>query len=248
MQQVTISEIKSKPTKPRKDGTTGTFTQITTTSGAKASGFDATLANLKQGDIIEWTTETDGQFITIKDWKLVTKAADRPSGDVEKEAKERPPADNRDASMAVSYVKDLMVAGVLDKNSPLAALALSWITSRIVATGAKADLLFPKEALPDKTGEASKVATGATPAQRTGTEQDTGALKMPDGSPIPEFTDLRVFLTFWCKQNNPRTGGRFTQGAIGLVPGVRKALETDDFQTASACVVKDIVEANKRGA
>lgn len=167
MQQVTISEVKSKPTKPRKDGTTGTFTQITTTTGAKASGFDATLANLQKGDVIEWEVITEGEFLNIKDWKLVTKAADRPSVELEKEAKAMPSGSDKEVSMAVSYIKDLMVAKIVPVEHALAVLAMSWCASRLVAAGVKPHGIFADDPSAEK-GEAPKMATVAAPAQGKG--------------------------------------------------------------------------------
>ncbi len=74
MQTIKIDKITSKPTK-----TGGTFTIITDDKGAKFSGFDVSLSNLKKGDIIEAEIIIDGNYHNIQDgWELTKSAMPEP--------------------------------------------------------------------------------------------------------------------------------------------------------------------------
>ena len=65
MQKITVKSIKHD------DGENKPFI-ITTTDGAKMSGFDTGLGNLKPGTVIEVEVKVDGKFINIKKWQPVS--------------------------------------------------------------------------------------------------------------------------------------------------------------------------------
>ena len=65
MQKITVKSIKHD------DGENKPFI-ITTADGAKMSGFDTGLGNLKPGAVIEVEIKVDGKFINIKKWQPVS--------------------------------------------------------------------------------------------------------------------------------------------------------------------------------
>ena len=65
MDKITVKSIKHD------EGENKPFI-ITTTKGAKMSGFDASLGNLKPGAVIEVEVKTDGKFTNIKKWQMVS--------------------------------------------------------------------------------------------------------------------------------------------------------------------------------
>ena len=75
-----------------------------------------------------------------------------------------PPDSGKEVPMAVSYIKDLMVAKIMPVEHALAVLAMSWCASRLVAAGVKPHGIFADDPSEEK-GEAPKVATVAVPAQ-----------------------------------------------------------------------------------
>jgi hypothetical protein len=65
MQKITVKSIKHD------EGENKPFI-ITTADGAKMSGFDTGLGNLKPGAVIEVEVKVDGKFINIKKWQPVS--------------------------------------------------------------------------------------------------------------------------------------------------------------------------------
>lgn len=123
MQKILVSSVESKPTK-----TGGTYTKITDDKGAAFSGFDETLAGLKQGDLIEAEVKIEGKYLNITTWKLLESgkalpiATKQSNGDMSKDdwaEKDRRERDARRGNTLLSGIATLWAAGVIKGDDPL---------------------------------------------------------------------------------------------------------------------------------
>ncbi len=161
--------IKSVQTKTSRNDPTKHFYVVTDSSGADFTTFDAEVVKLLPGAVIEAEIKVEGRYKNLEGFTVTKQGAAEPPPLEEKRAA---PLDNgREVSMAVSYIKDLMVAKIMPVEHALAVLAMSWCASRIVAAGVTPHGIFADD--PSKeTGEAPKVATGAAPAQDKSIKQE----------------------------------------------------------------------------
>ncbi len=188
MQTLTIKSVQKKPTRadPSKF-----FYIVTATDDTEVTTLDPNVLKLLPGTVIEAEIEVKGKYKNLEGFTVTKQGTVEPPPPEEKRTV---PADNgREVSMAVSYIKDLMVAFVLPAEHPLSILAMSWCASRITATGIKPDDMFKPgkpPAMTKETGEAPKAATEAMPTQQSRAETWPKGF---ENTTIKDGTDLAIF-------------------------------------------------------
>ena len=208
MDKITVKSIKHD------EGENKPFI-ITTTKGAKMSGFDASLGNLKPGAVIEVEVKTDGKFTNIKKWQMVSEPT--------------PTKVNELFSSPLYHVSSLMKIACLQEVGHYirgADMREDTQHSSLMPKGTNA----PYQAIVDKYWQIidqnlDSLLLGETKAALPGTKDPAGETKPATGE-IPTFKASHELVNYYLKLDCPID-------KIKEVLGIKNPTEITDVKAAA---------------